>query len=69
MGSGKNDPLPLTSWSSTDIFDAFGERCQVGAVGLDFAKAFDCVTHIHLLDKLKSCGFNGYMLQYIAYRC
>ncbi|KAG8298002.1 hypothetical protein J6590_023254 [Homalodisca vitripennis] len=41
-----------------NIFDAFGERCQLNAVMLDFAKAFYYVNHRLLLDKLKCYGFN-----------
>jgi hypothetical protein len=38
------------------------ERKPIGAVYLDFGKAFDCLPHQRLLRKLKSLGFESNVL-------
>ena len=42
---------------STFISDALEKGCQVDAIYTDFAKAFDRVSHIHLINKLELWGF------------
>ena len=38
---------------------------KVGVLFIDFRKAFDCVDHIILAEKLKAVGVSGYMWGWI----
>lgn len=46
------------------VIAAFAKRSQLDAIYLDFSKAFDRVSHLHLLSKLEAYGVTGYLLQW-----
>lgn len=47
------------------IYSAFSRHHQVDCIYLDFAKAFDRVSHSHLVVKLRALGFSGPLLRWI----
>lgn len=47
------------------VFTSFDQRSQVDAAYLDFSKAFDKVSHDHLVAKLRACGIFGRYLPWI----
>ena len=48
-----------------DIFQLFESRADVSLVFFDLRKAFDSVPHLFLLQKLRDCGLNQHILQWI----
>jgi len=50
----------------TFVTEAFKENSQVDALYLDFSKAFDRVSHKHLLAKLKAFGIVGSLLKWMG---
>lgn len=50
----------------TAIVEAFSSRKQLDAIYLDFSKAFDKVSHSHLLAKLEAYGFVGDLLEWMG---
>ena len=49
-----------------DVQRALDRQKKVDLIMLDFRKAFDTVPHQRLLCKLKQCGINGQMLEWIS---
>lgn len=47
------------------VISSFTRGLQVDCIYLDFAKAFDTVSHIHLLHKLEAYGLTGPLLSFI----
>jgi ribonuclease P/MRP protein subunit RPP40 len=47
------------------VTSSFTKGLQVDCIYLDFAKAFDTVSHIHLLHKLEAYGLTGPLLSFI----
>ena len=44
------------------IYSAFNNRKIFGSICLDVSKAFDCINHVKLMGKLKSCGVSENVL-------
>ncbi len=61
--SGRSTTTNLTIFQHY-ITSAFARGRQVDCIYLDFAKAFDRVSHKHLLAKLDSLGFSSSLLQF-----
>ena len=40
------------------IFSAFNNKKIFGSICLDVSKAFDCINHVKLFAKMRSCGFS-----------
>jgi len=51
----------LNDWTSNTQ-----EGCQTIAIYIDFSKAFDVVQHDKLFCKLRACGVDGLLLQWIT---
>lgn len=49
-----------------DIISSYKNRAQTDAIYLDFSKAFDKVSHPHLLNKLQSHGVYGPLLEWFS---
>lgn len=47
------------------IMSAFSRGHQVDSIYLDFSKAFDRVSHVHLVQKLKVLGINGQLWKWL----
>lgn len=52
--------------------EAFHDGLKIGVLFIDFRKAFDCVVHIILGEKLKTLGVSGdmwmWLMSYLANR-
>ena len=40
------------------VFSSFNNKNIFGSICLDVSKAFDCINHVKLFEKMKSCGFS-----------
>ena len=49
-----------------DIFQLLESGADVSLVFFDLRKAFDSVPHLPLLQKLRDCGLNQHILQWIT---
>ena len=62
--SGRSATTNLTLFHNY-ITPAFTEGAQVDCVLLDFAKAFDRVSHLHFVAKLEAMGLSGSLLMFL----
>ena len=46
------------------VYSAFNSKKIFGSICLDVSKAFDCINHVKLFDKMKSCGFSDSVLSW-----
>ena len=46
------------------IYSAFNNKKIFGAICLDVSKAFDCINHVKLFEKMKSCGMSNSVLRW-----
>ena len=46
------------------VYSAFNNKKLFGAVCLDVSKAFDCIDHTKLFDKMKSCGLTNHVIDW-----
>lgn len=60
---GRSTATNLTVFVST-VLSAFENGNQLDCIYLDFAKAFDRISHPHLLKKLEALGVNGSLLKW-----
>ena len=44
------------------MYSSFNNKNIFGSICLDVSKAFDCINHIKLFDKMRSCGFSNTVL-------
>ena len=47
------------------IYSAYNNKKLFGSICLDVSKAFDCINHVKLLDKLRSCGVSDDVLLWL----
>ena len=40
------------------VYSAFNNKKLFGSICLDISKAFDCINHVKLFEKMKSCGIS-----------
>jgi len=50
---------------STHVYNSITMLVHADVIFLDFAKAFDTVSHVKLVSKLKAHGIEGNLLQWI----
>lgn len=62
---GRSTVTNLTVFQN-QIIRSFAVNKQVDAVYLDFAKAFDRISHVHLIRKLEAFGIKGNLLQWFV---
>ena len=46
------------------VYSALNNKKIFGAICLDVSKAFDCIDHSKLFDKMKSCGLNNQVIKW-----
>ena len=46
------------------IYSAFNNKKLFGAICLDVSKAFDCIDHAKLFDKMRSCGLTNHVIEW-----
>jgi hypothetical protein len=61
--AGRSTSTNLTIFQH-HIMQSFAKNSQVDAIYIDFAKAFDRISHIHLISKLEALGIQGCLLQW-----
>lgn len=61
--SGKSTMTNLCVFSNS-VLSAFSRGRQVDCIYLDFSKAFDKVSHVHLMAKLRALGIGGPLLDW-----
>ena len=63
--SGKSTVQALLT-ATNDWFHMMESGIEAGAVFFDFTKAFDCVPHKALIEKLPAMGLDGFLIQWIT---
>ena len=52
------------------VYSSFNNKKIFGSICLDISKAFDCINHLKLFDKMKSCGISDDVLKWFkSYFC
>jgi hypothetical protein len=65
-GFHKDASIQTAVFSLTDIVHkAWNDKEHVVGIFYDLTKAFDCVTHDILIQKLKMCGVKGHILKWL----